>query len=474
MDCKYGCGAVFEDTPEGRTAYMRHCQFDCPNKPDKKTAKPSDIFKKDSTEDEKKKHEKEEIGLTEEELLDEEQILGKIIAEASKTLKRPAIIRMVRYVLGKKEESIKVLAEALRLADIAPSQRNLILRNWAHHLEVEDVDHLLKKEKKEEISVEEEEGKEKKKPIEKLKDEVKRMYDDEFERLELLRVRKQIADLEKELSGEKKDEERKLIHIIDGVSLKVTPEEKRAWMRYEDERKKAEEEREERKEERKLRFEKAPKKEDELVEWVIGEGKEAKTIKVRPETIPILIQSQAQGKKEDDGSIKELRGEITRQNEKFQEFQMGILQKKIDDLEIQVSIDPIERLFQQKEKLEKLGFVSSGKISATDQMYAMDTKKLNTLLTIATDKSRSIEKKIDSLVNVFGPPAREFVREQILAMKKQRGASGEEVPRTEEEAEEALKSLEEIDQAMSGKEKTTESHVITVPKEKKTPPGKKE
>jgi len=69
------------------------------------------------------------------ELLDEQQTLEKIITEATLTKKCPAIVRMVGRHMGNKKESVETLAEALRLADIPVSQRKLILKNWAAHLD---------------------------------------------------------------------------------------------------------------------------------------------------------------------------------------------------------------------------------------------------------------------------------------------------------------------------------------------------
>ncbi len=440
--CKHGCGVEFPDTPQGKASMMRHYRWKCPKNPkvvqrlEQKKARKSKEKVVESLEKVEQKtgyaplveREKE---LSDEDRLDEEQVLDKIIAEASMTRKRPAIVRMVRYVIGKKKESIKALAEALRVADIAPSQRNLIVRNWARHLEIEDVDYILKKDKKTDAEEEEEEGKKKKTPIDRIEEELDQRYEADLKHLRELEVRKRIKDREMELSGEgKKEEEKKLVHIIDGVSLNVTPQEKMAWMRYEDDRKKSEEEREDRKEERKQReSELKTHKEDELIEWVIGEGNSAKTVKVRPETIPLLIQSQ-HGKNGGSDEVKALR-------DQFQQFQTGILQKKITELEMQMAIDPFDRLFEHKDKLEKLGLVSSAKASATDRMYSMEGKKLDTMLGIATDTTKSFKERVDVLIDILRPLGADYVKN---AIKQQRGP-GETVQFSEEQLEAEAKVL---------------------------------
>lgn len=171
--CKYGCGAEFPNTPEGRVTYMRHVQYDCPKNPKSRAYQPS----------------LEEI--KEEELLDEKEVLDKIIAEASLTKKRSAIIRMVSPTLDNPEKSLKTLAEALRLADIQPGHRNLILQNWASHVGIDDLKSILEKDIEREETL-----------VEKSEEDIKRLRGDVRERLELLQLRKEIAVLERELSEE--------------------------------------------------------------------------------------------------------------------------------------------------------------------------------------------------------------------------------------------------------------------------------
>ncbi len=132
-------------------------------------------------------------------------------------------------------------------------------------------------------------------------------------------------------------------------------------------------------------------------------------------------------------------------------------------MKAQMAVDPIDRLFQHKDKLEKLGVVGSDKVSAQEQMYAMDRKKLDTLLDIAMDKSRSTERKVDSLVAAFGPLAREYVRATVMNMRAQQGGPGEEAQRTEEDAEKTLRALEDVDRAMSSRSPM----VVSVKKTKK-------
>lgn len=475
--CKYGCGAEFPNTPDGQAALMRHYKWDCQKNPNVQARKEEDVkdkIKSDKAESTEGEKVKKPITHEPDEYLDEQEILEKIIAEATKTTKRPAIVRMVRRHLGDKKESVETLAEALRIADIPPSQRNLILRNWATHMDIPDIDEILKIEKSEEKIVEKkkEEEKELKSTIE---EEMERSVKDEVRALNLLRLRKERRTLERDLEEPKKEAEaEKLTHIVDGVSLKVTPQEMLAWKRWETEQKKIEEEREERKEERKRREtekeEKGRRNDDELVEWIVDGNK---VIKVRPETIPMLVMQQSQKKNGGSDEMKNLRDELKSQRDAFQQFQTSVLQKEINELKTTLSVDPIERLFDHKDKLEKLGIVSSSKTSAQEQMYAMDRKKLDTMLDIVLDKSRSTEHKVDSLVDTFGPVAKEYVREAVLNMKQQRGEDTSEVPRSEAEAEETLKTLEEVDKAMSTSTTKAESKpekppkVVSIPKTEK-------
>ncbi len=469
VKCKYGCGATFSRTPKGRTDYMRHCKYSCPMNPSVKRRKEKAKKVKEKKVAPSKKVEQKaeytpltepEKELTEEDRLDEEQVLDKIIAEASMTRKRPAIVRMVRYVIGRKKESIRALAEALRIGDIAPSQRNLILRNWARHLEIEDVDHILKKDKEIDIEEEGEEEKRKKKTtIDKYEDLRKMMRERKLERLSDLQLDKDIRDYERELSGEtKKEAEEKHTLIVDGVSLSVTPEQMMSWKRYLAEEKRAEEEREER---RQRNEEKHSRKDDDIVEWPIDGDK---VIKVKESTIPILLMQQVQKKDNSSEEVKALR-------DQFQQFQTNVLHKEIEELKMQVAINPIDRLINDKNKFEQLGLVTSGKTSAQERMYSMEGKKLDTMLALVTDTSKSFKERVDVLIDILRPLGAEYVKN---ALKRQRGP-GEPVTRTEAEleaqAKEILKKLDASDNSMT--EMNTETRkspsVVTIPKTKKKP-----
>jgi hypothetical protein len=127
---------------------------------------------------------------------------------------------------------------------------------------------------------------------------------------------------------------------------------------------------------------------------------------------------------------------------------MDVLKKEVDELKAYSTQDPLDRLYSQKEKLEKLGIVRSDRMSAQEQMYQMDHKKLDTLLSIATDKSKSTETKVNTLLSTIGPAAQDYIREIVFQMKQQRGAIAPEVPRSEQQTAETLKKLEELDKAM--------------------------
>lgn len=193
-----------------------------------------------------------------------------------------------------------------------------------------------------------------------------RSYRDEMGTVELLRLRKERQQLERELEQPNRTQESqdKVTIIIDGQSVKVTPKEKLDWMRFEVER---EERRRERIQQRDEHWEEKSKQdqeqksedEEDLVEWVIGEGNTAKMIKVRPETLPFLIQAQ---QKKDDKSpevkekVHEYLKEQQNQANQFQ-TQTNALQNEIDELKKQVAVDPIDRMVEQKDKMVRLGLI---------------------------------------------------------------------------------------------------------------------
>lgn len=469
MVCKHGCGAEFDRTPTGQAALMRHYQYECPNKPQKPEPKDENDVKPESV---------KETGRAEyvssESRLSESEILERIIKEVSSSKKIPGIIRMVEWYMDNPKKSFEVLAEALRIGDIRPSDRVLILKNWAAHLKLGDVGKLIESEGKDED--EKKEDKEKKKEEETgdaIDKEIEKSMKDEVRQLQLLRMRKERRMLEKDIEEPKpepkKEEEEKLIHIINGVTLKVTPQEKLAWMKYESEEREKQEERERRREEQKAKDEERLKrKDDDTVEWPIGD----KVIKVRPETIPMLVMQQTQKKEGSSDEMKMVMDKMEKQNEQFHQFQVDVLKKEVDELKSYASQDPLDKLYSQKEKLEKFGLIRSDKMSAQEQLYQMDHKKLDALLSIALDKSKSTENKVNTLLNTIGPAAQDYVREMVLQMKQTRGATAPEVPRSEQQASDTLAKLEEIDKAMESANKT--SRVISVGKTGPKPEPPKE
>jgi hypothetical protein len=453
--CKYGCGAEFPDDQKGQAEYMRHCNYECPNNPKSKfnVDKQADLMKPEiiqTTVQPKVAKTAADIPGEGDDNLDESGVLDTIIAEASKTAKRPSIVRMVRRHLGDKEDSIKTLAEALRLADIPHTQRSLILKNWATYKEIPDIEELLESDKKEEKKkTTEEKDKEEKVVKDAIEDEMERSIKDEMRALNLLRLRRERKLLEREMEEPKKEEKNdKIPYIHQGVQLMVTPEQMMSWERWKVEQKKLDEEREER---RLGLTEKVKRSDNELVEWVVGEGSNTRTIKIRPETLPLLIQSQS--KKDNGGEeLKTLREELKDQRNMFQSFQTAVLQKELDEVKAQLSVNPIDRLMQDKQKLEALGIVRSDRVSAQEQMYAMDRKKLDTLLNIVVDKSHSTGEKVDKIFTLFGPLAQDAVQSAYLQTKQQRGGGqGQEVTRDEKQTEETLQELEKIEKGIENK-----------------------
>ena len=198
---------------------------------------------------------------------------------------------------------------------------------------------------------------------------LKRHYDEEFKRenkyLDLLRVRKEIRDIEKKLA--EPAPEKKITYVTrDGYTLHLTPAKFLEWTKFEEEQRIAEKEREERKAERKRQEEElkaeCKRQEDEqqtkpegdlveggvdedLVEWVIGEGDNSKVIKVRPETLPSLIQAQSKKGDESD-EVKVLREELKQIREQYQALQTNFLQIKRK----KPREHPVDQLYESKEK----------------------------------------------------------------------------------------------------------------------------
>ncbi len=97
---------------------------------------------------------------------------------------------------------------------------------------------------------------------------------------------------------------------------------------------------------------------------MIGEGSNARTIKVRSETIPLLIQVQnKKGDKLDE--VKVLREELKEQRKQLNWFQERYLQREISKPKAQAAGDPLNRLVEEKGKLERSGIIQ---LSEEEQM----------------------------------------------------------------------------------------------------------
>lgn len=450
MKCKYNCGAEYPGDPTGQAALMRHYKYDCPNSPEVQKRKEQKAERETASEPVLEAKRQEYVAS--ESMLDQSEVLERIIREVSSSKKTPGVIRMVERYMDDPKKSFEVLAEALRLGDFRPSDRALILKNWAAHLNLGNVEKLIESEGRDEDQ--KKEDKEKKDEAETgdaIDKEMKKMMEGEIRQLQLLRMRKDRRMLEKELeepkTEPKKEEEEKQTLIIEGATLKVTPSEMLAWKRYLSDEKEKEEERLRRREEQKLKDEERKNRhEDDFIEWPIGD----KVIKVRPETIPLLVMQQT-SKKDEDPMLKMVMEELKQTREQFQQFQVQTLTKEVDELKAYAGQDPLDRIFSTKEKLEKLGLVNSGKLTAQERMYDMDRKKLDTMMQIVLDKSTSTQGKVDSLINTVGPVAQEYIKEMIQQMKANRGVAGTEVPRTEQQAQDTLSKLNEVDKAFDAK-----------------------
>lgn len=463
LHCKYECGADFPNTPSGKAQIMNHYQWDCPKNPDR-TKRASEKAEEKTTERIIEKEPRRTDQISSESIPSMTETLERIIREISQSKKIPGVIRHVRNYLDNPRKSFEELAVIMAMADFPPMDRKVILKNWATYLKLDDAEKLIENQGKDEDQKKEEKKKEEEiETGDALDKEMKKMMEDEIRRLQFLRMKKDRQMLEKELEEPKpepkKEEEEKHVLVVDGATLKLNSQELLGWRKYLSEEKEKQEEKElrraeqktkdeERRAEQKIKDEERLKKrDDDTVEWPIGD----KVIKVRPETIPMLVMQQTQKKEGASDDMKLIMEEMKAQREQFHQFQMDTLKKENEELKAYASQDPLDRIYSQKEKLEKLGLVSGAKPSATERMYDMDRTKLDTGMKIILDKSMSVQNKVDHLIDTLGPAAQEYVKEMVLQMKQNRGVVAPEAPRTEQQATETLKVLEEVDKAMENK-----------------------
>ncbi len=183
-------------------------------------------------------HRKKKV-LDNDEILEEPELLDKIICEVTSHPARPAIVRLVSRHLENPRKSVKVLAEALDLKGITVSNKKMILRNWANQMGVKDAikytDSLIKKNDKVVSTTDTPltDG-----PV--VKDHYEKV-------IEFLKWRKDMNDMNTELAESKPVQEKKIPHIIDGRVVYLIPSEHREWTKYEEEKRNAEKERQERK-----------------------------------------------------------------------------------------------------------------------------------------------------------------------------------------------------------------------------------
>jgi len=221
-------------------------------------------------------------------------------------------------------------------------------------------------------------------PVDPIEEVLKRHRVRRAERLEKMMNDKEIADVEREISGgEEGEEEKKHTLIVDGVSLKLTTEEMLSWKHYLAEEKRAEEEREERKAERKAEEKKAEdeRKQQEaerqrldaerrsqndggLIEWVVGEGNNTRIIKVRPETIPLLMAQGSRNPSQNDGGLS--REEVAQMVERS--FEAKTKHMTTDDVEKIVQRSMGDRVALTKDDLRYM--------EARDNLH-LEEKKLD-------------------------------------------------------------------------------------------------
>jgi len=233
---------------------------------------------------------------------------------------------------------------------------------------------------------------ENKAPVDTVKTGMEEIHQEMLQEIKFLRTQKELENLRSLYSGDKKessDDGNKVSKVVDGVSLKVTPQEMLAWKRYELDLKREEEEREERK-------------------------------------------SRSGG----GSDVAKLREEISLMRE-------GFLQTQIESLRSQLSEDPLTKILQYKKQLDELG--GGARKTATDQMYSMDMKKLDTFLTIFLEKSQGKTPKFDRLLDSVGPVGKQYLQEMIANMRQMRGATMPEAKRTDKEYDDIYKKLSKMD-----------------------------
>jgi hypothetical protein len=114
----------------------------------------------------------------------------------------------------------------------------------------------------------------------------------------------------------------------------------------------------------------------------------------------------------------------------------------LNEVKAQLSTDPLAQFILYKERLDKLGS-ASGKTSAQDQMYKMDSKKLDTLLEVVKDTHSSLQTKADRVIDILGPFAQNYIQNLTAQMRAMRGV--QDVPRSEQDYEKAAQGLEELE-----------------------------
>ena len=210
---------------------------------------------------------------------------------------------------------------------------------------------------------------------------LKKHYEEELKReinyLDVLKIHKEIRDLEEKLAEPTPKTEEKITHITkEGHILHLTSAEFLEMKKHEEET-----EEKHRKQEAEDRtqheYEQKNQEEKDLVEWEIGEGNNTRIIKVRPETIPLLIQAQSK-KDEKSEKAKALQEHLKKQDDRSQQFQtqMSNMQKKVKELKAQMARDPLSRLIEQKDKMERLGIIQPSEDKQTHHEYGLKDIKM--------------------------------------------------------------------------------------------------
>lgn len=126
----------------------------------------------------------------------------------------------------------------------------------------------------------------------------------------------------------------------------------------------------------------------------------AKELHIAKSTVQRYLSRDKEEHGEEGQKLKVLHEQLWR-------FQM---QEEIKKLKVQVMQDPIDRLFSNKDKLERLGIVNSPKTSAAELEYQ---DKLDTLLRGVANRTKHSEERAKKVIEIFTPFIKECMHKAV-------------------------------------------------------------